>query len=512
MSNLTINTLVSLPKSNQTELQLANLLKTKSVIQLEVIKLLSNKTVQFKSDFGLINLDTDSSNNFKPASLWLLHESDDNKQLALKPFINSEKAILDRLQAHRTIPLQVTDIKNNTVNFQSHFGELSFPVKNHTALKPGSEWQLVSENDSFYLKNISNKNIKLPATPVTSSPKVAVSDLELQPVKFDAHANQSGSIRSTLLSHKRDAFLGQGNISELFSLLSSPNFKALLNSNKTEQSDSIIKLTEQILSLRLSRSVSPQSLKQSIKSNLLFSDSQYSTQPNLTKISTQSLSSLLQNLKNVILQGDQTSADIQNVIQKSVKNIDQAKQQDAIDYKPYKNHFHNLNRDSLTSQLTEVMEKSLSRIKLLQLTSILDSFESFLNNGTEKTKPQIMMEIPFALSPLETALIGLKITHDGNKHPNEKNSSRWSIDISLDTKETGAINANIKFGSNSVNIVIIAESKEFSELLHRESEVLHSALRLQGINITRLKILHGNAILLQEQPTVGEGDYLDESI
>ena len=418
----------------------------------------------------------------------------------------------------KSLDLSVTRKSSNTVNFKTPIGNILLSFTNTTALKEGAEWQLnfdhkskslfLSAQDQNTLNH--NKNLKPIEFVIDKTSPLSKKGLH-EDQSLPNNLGKNVDVKTHLRSHKLQAISSQNSLNGFFATLTnSPLGKE--NSIKTHiNSKSTQNLIEQILSLRLNSLTTGKTLKNAVAQSGLFPNSSKTALPDQLNQSSTDLKQLLLSLQKQIQKNINTDLIKPSFLAKSdTPNIPDQKTP-IYGQKPVSQSQKSLQLPEFFNILNEQINQSLSRLKLLQLASITE-FE-IENTNFENRPKQINLELPIALTDNQTAIIAIRISsEDTMDQVDSHEQKKWSMDMAIDTEETGPLSANIQFKKNKVSITIWSEQNEFSKILKQHQELLKSNISNNGLEVSDIKILNIKRPNFNQYNQVTKGRYLDQNI
>jgi len=107
----------------------------------------------------------------------------------------------------------------------------------------------------------------------------------------------------------------------------------------------------------------------------------------------------------------------------------------------------------------------------------------------------------------EAAVAQFRVTRDG-KGPGTEGGpgARWSVDVAIDTSETGPVHARIRLGGGSLGVTLWAERPDMLERLRGEMPALRRTLDDAAFAVDEVAILPGSP---QAPPARSSGYFLD---
>ncbi len=462
---------------------LSQLLQLGQSVNLQVLKVLSAHDVLFQGNGFQLTLHLEEGKSFKPGSGWVFQSDQHSKNFLLKPEagVAGERHIIVR-----------------------HGGQLEELVPKNLTLTSqlsgrGGTTASTSSGSQFFVSSSQNPGVHKAISP----------ELQLQ---------------QAIQFHRQDAATKQNSFSKIFSSL--PEIAAGRSTviNSLPEGEAIQKLAQQILGLRISPNVSASGLKAAIQSSGLFHDAQEalllsSAGAGKATGGEGAASTLGSNLKQelLILQNFLVRAGgrphVASHIAKGEVPILPERDAPLHGQKPVTALSQEQVGSGFLNNLIDRAVEGLARMKLLQLASLPQN-EADFNQAGDKARVQLNMELPVALSNDQTAVVALRISHDdqdGSNHESGHGHS-WSIDLAMDTDETGPIDAQIRYTAKGVRVILWAANKDFSQQLQEGAERLSSGLFDEGLEIDSIKVLNGRRPDISRYIPQQSGRYLDSNL
>lgn len=458
---------------------LSQLLQLGQSVNLQVLKVLSAHDVLFQGNGFQLKLHLEQGASFKPGSGWVFQSDQHSKNFLLKPDsgVVGERHIIVRhgTQLEELVPRQSTQ----TANVNGRQGGVASGTSNPSLLPTANTKNGIGNN------TVSEKLLQ-------------------QAIQF----------------HRQDAATKQNSFAKIFSSLPEIASGRSSTINSLPEGEAIQKLAKQILSLRISPNVTGSSLKAAVQSSGIFHDAQeallLSTSASSKGGGSETVGSNLKQelliLQNFLVRAGGRPHVASHIAKGLVPTLPERDGpihgQKPVQYGSQEQ----ASRGVLNSLIDQAVE-GLARMKLLQLAS-LPQTEMDYNQSSDKARIQLNLELPVALSNEQTAIVALRITHDDQQGGNQegRHGHSWSIDLAMDTEETGPVDAQIRFTSKGVRIILWAANKEFSQELQEGAERLTAGLNDEGLEIDSIKILNG----LRPDPSryfpQQSGRYLDSSM
>lgn len=106
--------------------------------------------------------------------------------------------------------------------------------------------------------------------------------------------------------------------------------------------------------------------------------------------------------------------------------------------------------------------------------------------------PAWVLDVPL-LSGQEAALAQMRVTRDGRGSGghDEPDGPSWSIDVALDTTETGPIHARLRLGGGRLGVTLWAERNDVAERLRQDMPALRRTLDDAAFSVDDVAILTG---------------------
>lgn len=459
-------------------------------------------------------------------------------------------AVGQALSQGQTVSVQVAQILSSTsASLNSALGQFTVTIADTTTLTQGSTWLLQKGQSpqSFVLKQtqqtIGQGQLQTAeqSTPLRTTPQSVRINTALNTSQNTAPTQTSQTttsqrtpaqtLASYIQAHRQDAAVKQNSLSGVFSLLPGLAKKSLAAQGTTSQNKTINSLTQQILGLRVSETVSADSLKTAFQNTGLFRQngsiqnpqglqlSQHTNQIpgqetpalNAQGIKADTLKGLLTQLNTLAFQLTK-SQDLKTQQAPQAKTSPPPSPEGPLEAQKAQSPAQSLSGNEVLTKLVEQTGEALARLKLLQLSSLPVNEQEVMRGDVSRT--QINIELPIALNQDETAIMAARITReeDAKKSNSETSAYKWSIDLAIDTDETGAIDANISLKQTTTRIVIWSAKPQFTDLLKQNAETLKSNLAEAGLDIENLRILNGQRQDFSKYVKPQEGTYWDKSL
>ncbi len=450
------------------------------------------------------------------------------------------------LQTNRPVNLQVLKVLNATsVAFQGQNKGTQFSItlnfSDVSQFTPGSRWSLQTSpvTHELQIKPLVTGHDQAESAPVkvarpadtTSLPNVVSGGKgEVSPKpEGTSIAHKAGipslkSLETTIASHRHSAAIQQNSLNGVFAGLSSIVSRNTAIQSANPGGQAITDIAKQILGFRLTPDVTSQSVKQAIQSSGIFHEAQ-SSAPGIKAGAP--LAGAPTGAEQLIEKGDlkQQLLDLKSVLLNSGQKATSAAHKQSSDTPPLPERDGQVlgqkaarlpqGKDSqlFMSRLLDQAVEGIARLKLLQFASLPQPDVDTLQNA-ESNKLQFNMELPLALTPDQTAIIGLRITRDGHhpEHDAAGHGHGWSIDMAMDTDETGAIDAHIHLAPKGLRVTVWAEDEDFSNRLKESSESLKAGLSEEGLDVDSLQVLRGRRLDLSKYAHHNAGYFFDGSM
>ncbi len=522
--------------------QLINLLRPGQLLSVQVINTLPSNAIQFQSSLGQITLNFADASAFVTGSRWDVQTSPGTQNLTLTPQTTSSQVTTSQTTApdvsaqkpspqkpspQTPLPINVSTKPNGQQDTSAQ------AVRSEPAIRVSSDQQKVQltptvpKQDPAIKATVTASLTGKPNTSQIPPPQVSRSEGPIQPSPQQQRQN-------TLSFHRQSAATTQHSLTGVFATLSGVASGAIPALKNLPEGRTIQSLAQQILGLRVTPNVTPETIKQAIRTSGIFHEAQQSPQKQDTgfiksagllspksSIRAPLLDNGLLNLKQLLLNlktlTTKAGPSEQNAPTNTLRNLlpPPLPEQDGSlqGQRPQVNFALDEKESIFLNRLNEQTTQALSRLKLLQLSSLPQIDQDVTQTGTDKAKVQLTMELPLALTNEQTAVLGLRITKDGENSGADGEAGRsWSVDLALDTEETGSIEANIHLTPKGMRITIWAADKGFADLLNENSESFKAKLSDDGLDIEHIKIFNGKRPDLKKYAKQRQGRYLDQSI
>jgi hypothetical protein len=156
--------------------------------------------------------------------------------------------------------------------------------------------------------------------------------------------------------------------------------------------------------------------------------------------------------------------------------------------------FAELPPQEMREALLAATDGALDRLKLAQYASM--PREAPLQQVAQQPAPQQtppqawVMDLPM-LAGREATLAQMRITRDGRGPAAEAEGPSWSIDVAVDTSETGPIHARVRLGAGRLGVTLWAERIDTADQLRRDMPALRRTLDDAAFSVDDVAILTG---------------------
>ncbi len=152
--------------------------------------------------------------------------------------------------------------------------------------------------------------------------------------------------------------------------------------------------------------------------------------------------------------------------------------------------------------LMDEASSAISRLRLLQNASLPPQSES--GRGAP-TRLEWNFEIPLALAG-RTDMAQLRIEGEGGADI-EPVRRLWSVQVALDTEQTGSVNGAVMLQGRAISVQLMAEREEIAQQFKAHAGELEQNLREAGLEVERLHIRSGKRRAAKSAP----GHMVDQS-
>lgn len=161
--------------------------------------------------------------------------------------------------------------------------------------------------------------------------------------------------------------------------------------------------------------------------------------------------------------------------------------------------FAELPPQELRDALLSATEGALDRLKLAQFASLPRDGTAPAQApvpqqqpaGPPAMQPAWVMDLPM-LAGREATLAQMRVTRDGRGNGTaEQDGPSWSIDVALDTSETGPIHARVRLGGGRLGVTLWAERGDVAEQLRQDMPALRRTLDDAAFAVDDVAILTG---------------------
>jgi hypothetical protein len=158
--------------------------------------------------------------------------------------------------------------------------------------------------------------------------------------------------------------------------------------------------------------------------------------------------------------------------------------------------------------LLALTEGALDRVRLSQFASLPREQAQAAQPQPHATpqQPAWVFDVPVFVGR-EAAVAQFRVSQDG-KGSGQAGSAgeRWSMDVAIDTSETGPVHARVRLGGGAIGITLWAERPDMVERLKTDMPDLRRTLDAAAFTVEDLSILPGSP---QAQPVRASGYFLD---
>lgn len=148
----------------------------------------------------------------------------------------------------------------------------------------------------------------------------------------------------------------------------------------------------------------------------------------------------------------------------------------------------------LREALLSATEGALDRLKLAQYASLPREApvqQAVQQPASQQAPPQAwVLDLPM-LAGREAALAQMRITRDGRGPTAEAEGPAWSIDVAVDTSETGPIHARVRLGAGRLGVTLWAERTDTADRLRQDMPALRRTLDDAAFSVDDVAILTG---------------------
>jgi hypothetical protein len=160
--------------------------------------------------------------------------------------------------------------------------------------------------------------------------------------------------------------------------------------------------------------------------------------------------------------------------------------------------------------LLALTEGALDRVRLSQFASLPREQPGAAQQPVPLTpqQPAWVFDVPVFVGR-EAAVAQFRVTRDGRGSGSASGSGsgeRWSMDVAIDTTETGPVHARVRLGGGAIGITLWAERPDMVDRLKTEMPELRRTLDAAAFTVDDLSILPGSP---QAQPVRASGYFLD---
>lgn len=158
--------------------------------------------------------------------------------------------------------------------------------------------------------------------------------------------------------------------------------------------------------------------------------------------------------------------------------------------------------------LLALTEGALDRVRLSQFASLPREQAQAAQPQPNATpqQPAWVFDVPVFVGR-EAAVAQFRVSRDGKGSGQAGGAGeRWSMDVAIDTSETGPVHARVRLGGGAIGITLWAERPDMVERLKTEMPDLRRTLDAAAFTVDDLSILPGSP---QAQPVRASGYFLD---
>jgi hypothetical protein len=157
--------------------------------------------------------------------------------------------------------------------------------------------------------------------------------------------------------------------------------------------------------------------------------------------------------------------------------------------------------------LLALTEGALDRVRLSQFASLpREQAQTAQQTQPQPQQPAWVFDVPVFIGR-ETAVAQFRVSRDGRGSGTASGSGeRWSMDVAIDTTETGPVHARVRLGGGAIGITLWAERPDMVERLKTGMPDLRRTLDDAAFTVDDLSILPGSP---QAQPVRASGYFLD---
>lgn len=169
-----------------------------------------------------------------------------------------------------------------------------------------------------------------------------------------------------------------------------------------------------------------------------------------------------------------------------------------------------LQADTATQRdtLLALTEGALDRVRLSQFASLPREQPSTAQQPVPQNpqQPAWVFDVPVFVGR-EAAVAQFRVSRDGRGSGTAAGSGdRWSMDVAIDTSETGPVHARVRLGGGAIGITLWAERPDMVDRLKNEMPDLRRTLDAAAFTVDDLSIIPGSP---QAQPVRASGYFLD---
>ena len=509
------------PHSLQTK-QITNILNKGDSLQLQVIEKLNRQRVKLDGQIGSILIEVPNTDLLEEGSYWKLQSNGRGKYHLLTEILNSENFSKLNNKVNQSQLSVLGKLSSDTIEFKTTSGKILLKVESPQTFLDNSKWILERDLQHNYILKSTNHNAKIPGEQklvfpatfildVTKYSKNKTPSFQIKNVKQNSLDNQQRLLQS-INAFRQEAAQKQNSLAGLYSNLSNLITTDNLSAKQPNDIQTLRTLAQQILGLRLGSNITANDIKKAIQTSGIFNEGQHLIAHHKfhSQDATKNLKQLLYLLKNTIPIATEKPSYDHSLLSKPPALPEK---EGAINGQKPLPPSSNLKDSNFLNKLADQTTQALSRIKLLQLNSLSQYNTSTHELNSENIRVVLNLELPISIAHDQTAIVGLRITDDSNQHTDQsKFVKNWSVDLALDTEETGNINVHLKLKSNTFNITLWLENKEFAAQLKANSEKFIARILEEGFEVQRFDIHVGKRPQTNAHYQQQVGSYLDHNI
>ncbi|MHB2166041.1 flagellar hook-length control protein FliK [Alsobacter sp. R-9] len=153
--------------------------------------------------------------------------------------------------------------------------------------------------------------------------------------------------------------------------------------------------------------------------------------------------------------------------------------------------------DEMKERLLSATEGALDRIQLSQYASLPREAPATAPGSTpvpqqpaQQPPAAWVLDVPL-LNGREASLAQFRVTRDGGGNAGAAEGPVWSIDVALDTGETGPVHARVRLGAGRLGVTLWAERPEIADRLRNDMPALRRTLDEAAFAVEDVAVLHG---------------------